>query len=114
MASSSNRRIGPYILGKGLGVGTFGKVKHATHSVTKKEVAIKIIDKQQIRQNNMANQIKREVAIMKNVLSNPTTDEDSSSIRNNKSKGNKHIVQLYEVLASKSKIYLILELIKGG
>jgi serine/threonine protein kinase len=45
--------VGEYLLGATLGEGTFGKVKHAIHSVTKKEVAIKILDKEKIQQQNM-------------------------------------------------------------
>ena len=45
----------------------------------------------------MGLQIKREVHIMKQIKDK-----------------NPHVVQLYEVLASKTKIYLVMELVKGG
>jgi serine/threonine protein kinase len=39
---------GQYILGDEIGSGGFGKVKLATHTLTKEKVAIKIIDKKAI------------------------------------------------------------------
>jgi len=92
-----SKTIGKYVLGPTLGEGTFGKVKRARHVETNQEVAIKIIDKAKVRQQNMGIQIKREVNIMKQIGSTK-----------------KNFVQLYEVLASRSKIFLVLELVKGG
>lgn len=37
--------LGPYRLGKTLGIGAFGKVKLATHLVTGQKVAVKILNK---------------------------------------------------------------------
>lgn len=91
--------IGKYELGSTLGEGTFGRVKKAVHIETKQEFAIKIIDKAKVREQNMGLQIKREVNIMKQI---GLTEE------------NINVVKLYEVLASKSKIYLVLEYAKGG
>lgn len=39
------KKIGNYILGKTIGEGTFGKVKLASHTLTKEKVAIKILVK---------------------------------------------------------------------
>ena len=88
-------RIGPYLLLRELGQGNFGKVKLGVHSETNQEVAIKIMDKQWMLKNGMSLQVKREIAIMK-ALSHP------------------HVVKLYEVLASKTKLYLVMELVSGG
>jgi serine/threonine protein kinase len=93
------KTVGKYELGAALGEGTFGKVKKAIHKETKEEVAIKIIDKEKVRQQNMGVQIKREVNIMKQI---------------GLKEKNSNVVKLYEVLASKSKIYLVLELVTGG
>jgi serine/threonine protein kinase len=68
-----------------------------THKTTNEKVAVKIIDKNKILKQNMGTQIKREVNIMKQIKDK-----------------NPHVVKLYEVLASKTKIYLVLELVKGG
>ena len=90
------KSVGKYELGRTLGEGTFGKVKYAEHSETGEPVAIKVLDKDTIQAQNMGAQIKREVSVMKSMTNCP------------------HVVQLREVLASKSKIYLVLELVRGG
>jgi serine/threonine protein kinase len=78
-----------------MGEGTSGKVRRAIHIETGKPFAIKCLDKQQIEHQNMGAQLKREIAVMKMIQS-------------------KHIVQFYECLASKSNVYLVLELVTGG
>ena len=65
-------------------------MKLGIHKSTKQKVAIKTICKNKVRQQNMGMQIKREVNILKQMKDK-----------------NPHVVQLYEVLASKSKIYLV-------
>ncbi len=92
------KTVGNYELGETLGEGTFGKVKKGINKITQQEVAVKIIDKEKVRQQNMGIQIKREVNIMKQI---------------GKEKDN-NVVKLFEVLASKNKIYLILELVTGN
>ena len=89
------KRVGDYELGETLGEGTWGKVRRAVNVKTSQEFAIKCLEKQQIEQQNMGKQLKREIAIMR-MIKDP------------------RIVQFYEVLASKSKIYLVLELVTGG
>lgn len=89
------RKVGKYVLGKTLGQGSFGKVKFATDTETGRHVAIKMMDKAKIRANNMGEQIKKEISIMKMIK----TD---------------HVVQLLEVLASATTIYVVLELVTGG
>ena len=73
----------------------FHRVKYAVNTETKAAVAIKVLDKEKIQKQNMGNQIKREISIMKLVK-------------------HKYIVEMIEVLASKSKIFIVLELITGG
>lgn len=89
------KRVGKYEIGKTLGEGTFGKVKYAVNTETGEKVAIKILDKEKIQKQNMGAQIKKEISIMK-MVKHP------------------HVVKLYEVLASRSKIFIVLELIEGG
>ncbi|KAL8504936.1 hypothetical protein ACS0TY_016220 [Phlomoides rotata] len=84
-----------YELGKLLGRGAFAKVYHARVLRTGKSVAIKIINKQRIQKGNLAKHVKREIAIMHR-LRHP------------------HIVAIHEVLATKSKIYCVMEFAKGG
>lgn len=47
-----------YILGRTLGVGTFGKVKVADHELTGHKVAVKIINRQKISSLDVAEKIK--------------------------------------------------------
>ncbi|KAF8652415.1 hypothetical protein HU200_062745 [Digitaria exilis] len=84
-----------YEVGKILGQGTFAKVYHARNILTSQSVAIKVIDKDKIFKVGLMEQIKREISVMK-LVRHP------------------NIVQLYEVMATKSKIYFVLEYVKGG
>ncbi|GAB4859010.1 CBL-interacting serine/threonine-protein kinase 1 [Ancistrocladus abbreviatus] len=88
-------RLGKYELGKTLGEGNFGKVKLAVNLQTGKPFAVKILDKKKILNLNISDQIKREIATLK-LLKHP------------------NIVRLHEVLASKTKIYMVLEYVNGG
>jgi len=89
------KKVGKYELFKTLGEGTFGKVKYAINTETNEAVAIKVLDKEKIQKQNMGAQIKKEISIMKMVRH-----------------GN--VVQLREVLASRTKIFIVLELVTGG
>lgn len=87
--------VGKYEIGKTLGEGTFGKVKRAVNTEDQRVVAIKVLDKDKIQKQNMGSQIKKEISIMK-MVKHP------------------HVVELIEVLASKTKIFIVLELVTGG
>nr|ABY58274.1 serine-threonine kinase [Persea americana] len=82
-------------LGRLLGQGTFAKVYHARNLKSSQSVAIKVIDKEKVLKVGMIDQIKREIATMR-LASHP------------------NVVQLYEVMATKTKIYFVLEYVKGG
>ncbi|KAI3676557.1 hypothetical protein L1987_86168 [Smallanthus sonchifolius] len=84
-----------YEIGKLLGHGNFAKVYHGRNLVTGMSVAIKIIDKNKVLKAEMMTHIKREILVMR-LVKHP------------------NIVHLHEVLASKTKIYFILEYVKGG
>ena len=90
-----SRRVGKYEIGISLGEGTFGKVKKAVNVQTGEVVAIKILDKEKIQKQNMGAQVKKEISIMKLVRHH-------------------FVVKLKEVLASKTKIFIVLELVTGG
>ncbi len=62
------KKVGNYVLGKTLGQGTFGKVKVALDTITKREVAVKMLDKAKIREARMGAQIKKEVCVERHVL----------------------------------------------
>jgi serine/threonine protein kinase len=89
------KKVGKYEIGKTLGEGTFGKVKYAVNTETGERVAIKVLDKEKIQKQNMGAQIKKEISIMKLVRHD-------------------YVVDLKEVLASRTKIFIVLELITGG
>ncbi|KAK1426878.1 hypothetical protein QVD17_15558 [Tagetes erecta] len=84
-----------YELGRLLGQGTFAKVYYARNLTTGQSVAIKVIDKEKVLRIGLINQIKREISIMK-LVRHP------------------NVLQLYEVMATKTKIYFALEYAKGG
>ncbi|XP_078437560.1 CBL-interacting serine/threonine-protein kinase 6-like [Wolffia australiana] len=87
---------GKYEIGRQLGHGTFAKVYLARHVDTGEHVALKVVPKDKIFKAGMMEQVKREISAMKAVSSHP------------------NIVELREVLATKSKIYLAMELVRGG
>ena len=89
------RRIGKYEVGRTIGEGTFAKVKFARNSETGDPVALKILDKEKVLKHKMAEQIRREIATMK-LIQHP------------------NVVRLYEVMGSKTKIYIVLEFVTGG
>ena len=55
------QRIGLYDVKRTLGEGSFGKVKLATHQVTKQEVALKIISRKKLISRDMAGRVEREI-----------------------------------------------------
>ncbi|KAK4487685.1 hypothetical protein RD792_005654 [Penstemon davidsonii] len=95
MEKKGNILMQRYEIGKMLGQGTFAKVYHARNLKTGQSVAIKIIDKEKIVKVGLMDQIKREISIMR-LVKHP------------------NVVQLYEVMASKYKIYFAMEYVKGG
>eukprot|EP00270_Netrium_digitus_P005134 TRINITY_DN1669_c0_g1_i1.p1 TRINITY_DN1669_c0_g1~~TRINITY_DN1669_c0_g1_i1.p1 ORF type:complete len:455 (+),score=105.47 TRINITY_DN1669_c0_g1_i1:157-1521(+) len=89
------RHVGKYELGRTLGAGSFAKVKFARNTETGESVAVKVVDKEKILKHKMVEQIKREISIMK-LVRHP------------------NVVTLHEVLASRLKIYIVLEFVSGG
>ncbi|KAK6943380.1 NAF domain [Dillenia turbinata] len=87
--------FGKYELGKLLGCGAFAKVYHARNIKTGQSVAIKIVGKQKVVKGGLTGNIKREISIL-HCLRHP------------------NVIRLYEVLASKTKIYFVMEFAKGG
>lgn len=87
--------FGKYEVGKLLGCGAFAKVYHARDFRTRQSVAIKTVSKQKILKGGFTEHVKREISIMRR-LRHP------------------HIVRLHEVLATKTKIYYVMEFAKGG
>lgn len=94
-ASKVKRLVGKYELGRTIGEGTFAKVKFAKNTETGEPVAIKILDKEKVLQHKMAEQLRREIATMKRIK-------------------HPNVVRLYEVLGSRTTIYIVLEYVTGG
>lgn len=64
---AKNRTIGHYVVGKSLGSGTFGKVRIGTHTITGEKVAIKILEKDRIKDKGDVERVTREINILKKV-----------------------------------------------
>lgn len=95
MYKKSSIKIGPYFLGKTLGVGSFGKVKLGEHELCDQKVAVKILNKKKIQLLKMNEKVKREITVL-NISNHP------------------HIIRLFEVINTSSDIYVITEYISGG
>ncbi|KAI3468328.1 hypothetical protein Pfo_024991 [Paulownia fortunei] len=88
--------FGKYEMGRLLGKGTFAKVYYGKHLATNECVAIKVIKKDEVIKNErMMEQIKREISVMR-LVRHP------------------NIVELKEVMATKSKIFFVMEYVLGG
>ncbi|XP_074587015.1 CBL-interacting protein kinase 1-like [Curcuma longa] len=88
-------RVGKYEIGRTLGEGNFAKVKLARHVDSGRCFAVKILERKRVLDLRTHDQIKREIATLK-LLRHP------------------NVVRLFEVLASKTKIYMVLEYETGG
>src|SRR5688572_15895337 len=84
-----------YDIGRQLGQGNFAKVYFARNLTDGQSVAINMIDKDKITRVVLIVQIKMEISIMR-LVKHP------------------NVLQLFEVMASKSKISFVLDYAKGG
>lgn len=74
------------------GVGSYGRVKLGRREDTGEEVAVKILEKRAIQKPDV---VRREIAIMKAL-------------------NHENVVKLRDVLASRSRLYIVMELVRGG
>jgi len=100
------RRKGNYILEETIGEGAFAKVKLGTHIHTGEKVAIKILNKEKLfeeaLEDNLANgiegcdiqKIRKEINILKRLR-------------------HKNVIQLYEIMESKTNLYIVMEYCEG-
>ncbi|CAL9205935.1 CBL-interacting protein kinase 18 [Musa acuminata AAA Group] len=93
--NKGNVLLQKYEVGRLLGKGTFAKVYYARNIRTSQSVAMKVIDKEKVLKVGLIDQIKREISVTR-LVRHP------------------NIVELYEVMATRSKIYFVLEYVKGG
>ena len=89
------KTIGAYYIGKTIGEGTFGKVKLGTHTLTGEKVAIKILEKERIKDTADVERVAREIHILQ-LIRHP------------------NIIQLYEIIETPKQLYLIMEFASGG
>ena len=92
--SSKYKKIGNYIILKTIGSGTFSTVKLGLHLPTQQKVAIKILDKSRIKDENDIKRISREIHILSKLY-------------------HPNIAQLYETIWSDKHIYIIMEYAEG-
>ena len=88
------KKVANYILSNTIGKGTFSTVKLGIHLPTQKKVAIKILEKDKIKDDDDLERIGREIHIL-TVLRHP------------------NIAQLYETITTEKHIYIIMEYIEG-
>ncbi|XP_023225808.1 serine/threonine-protein kinase NIM1-like [Centruroides sculpturatus] len=88
------RRVGFYRFRGDIGSGNFSQVKAAVHCLSKERVAVKILDKSKLDQKTQK-MLSREIISMEG-LHHP------------------HIIRLFEVVETLTKIYLVMEYANGG
>ena len=100
------RKKGNYFLGETIGEGAFAKVKLGTHIHTGEKVAIKILNKEKLfeeaLEDNLSNdiegcdiqKIRKEINILKRLR-------------------HKNVIQLYEIMESKTNLYIVMEYCEG-
>ena len=91
----THKKVGNYVLLDTIGKGTFSKVSLGTHLLTNQTVAIKIMQKDKIKDKVDMERINREIYILK-LTSHP------------------NISQMYEIVSTKNNFYLVMEYINGG
>ena len=95
MRGEPSRKIGKYLVLRTIGEGSFGEVFEANDEQTGERVAIKELDKNSVQAKKMGPQLQQEIKILKSLH-------------------HSQIVQLKEVLASASSIFMINEYVGGG
>ncbi|KGN55436.1 CBL-interacting serine/threonine-protein kinase 5 [Cucumis sativus] len=90
-----NVLFGKYEIGRLLGKGTFAKVYYGKELESGESVAIKVLNKDQVKKEGMMEQIKREISVMR-LVRHP------------------NIVELKEVMATKTKIFFVMDYVRGG
>ena len=92
---ADKNEINNYKYIKTIGEGTFGKVKLALHNLTGEKVAIKILEKNLIKDKNEYNRIEKEIQYLK-LFNHP------------------NIIQIYEVIENSSSYFIVMEYAEGG
>jgi len=93
---------GNYILGETIGEGAFAKVKLATHIFTGEKVAIKILDKQVLEADAQNQNIQNDSSFLNDM------QRIKKEIKILKELRHKNIIQLYEIMESENKLYIVM------
>jgi len=88
-------RLGNYIISKTIGEGTFGKVRLGIHTPTNEKVAVKILEKEKIKEIADVERVTREIFILK-LIRHP------------------NIIQLYEIIETPKNLFFIMEHCSNG
>lgn len=88
-------QVGKYILKRRIGEGAFAEVRLAVHEETREQYAVKIFDREALPKGHFERDIKKEIKIMQH-LRHP------------------NIVSIHAVLVTERKLYLVMELVRGG
>lgn len=88
-------KVGQYILTHKIGEGAFAEVRHAVHETTGEEFAVKVFDRAALPRSDLEKDVKREIKIMQ-YLRHPG------------------IVSIHAALVTQTKMYLVMELVRGG
>ncbi|CAK4066384.1 unnamed protein product [Aphanomyces euteiches] len=88
-------KLTDFEIGRPLGRGKFGNVYLAREKKSKYVVALKVLQKSQLRKANIENQLRREIAIQAELH-------------------HKHILRLYGYFYDEKRVFLILEYAPGG
>eukprot|EP00703_Trepomonas_sp_PC1_P004570 JAP92036.1 Kinase, CAMK CAMKL [Trepomonas sp. PC1] len=95
MQEETYKFLGNYKIGKKLGSGAFGEVRHSIHIPSGQSVAVKILNKDNIKTDTDFERIKREISILKQL-------------------NNEFVVKLLEVIDSPNHIYIFTEFVSNG
>ena len=87
---------GRFLLGRILGTGSFSEVKLAVHTVTKLELAMKILNQKRIEELGTKEMVQREIDHLRICGAHP------------------HLVRLYDVLEAPTNTCLVMEFASGG
>lgn len=88
-------KVGRYVIKDRIGEGAFAEVRLASHRDTEEEFAVKIFDRTILANSKFQREIKREIKIMQ-YLRHP------------------NIVSIHAVILTTTKLFLFMELVRGG
>ena len=92
---SDKHSLNDYIIGKQIGQGAYAIVRIGMHKKLNKKLALKIYEKEKIKDIQRKKSVRREIRLMKRI-SHP------------------HIAMLYEAIETEDQVILVLEYVPGG